>query len=122
MQKNNWHSDIDTQVGNKNSLEVQNKQYNEIDKQKVNIFPSHIEIQNHILYLKHYNDFIKNASFEFNYCFVCNEKTFMQILMICNISYLNIKMKKRRCSWQSYINAIDFGLVKPKCKKHEIHV
>jgi len=43
-----WHNDIDTQVGNKNSLEVQNKQDNDIDKQNVNIFPSHIEIQNHI--------------------------------------------------------------------------
>ncbi len=47
-----WHNDFDTQVGNKNSLEVQNKQDNDIDKQKVNIFPSHIEIQNHILCFK----------------------------------------------------------------------
>jgi hypothetical protein len=56
-----WHNDIDTQVGNKNSLEVQNKQDNDIDKQKVNIFPSHIEIQNHILCLKHYNEFMKKC-------------------------------------------------------------
>lgn len=74
--KQYWHNDIDTQVGNKNSLQVQNKQDNDIDKRKVNIFPSHIEIQNHILCLKHYNDFMKNASFKFNCCFVCNEKTF----------------------------------------------
>ncbi len=53
----------------KNSLEVQNKQDNDIDKQKVKKFPSHIEIQNHISCLKHYNDFMKNASFEFNCCF-----------------------------------------------------
>lgn len=90
-----WHKDIDTQVGNENSLEVQNKQDNDIDKQKVNIFPPHIEIQNHILRLKHYNDFMKNVSFEFNYFFVCNEKAFMQNLIICNISYLNIKMRKK---------------------------
>ncbi len=74
-----WHNDIDTQVGNKNSLEVQNKQDNDIDKQKVNIFPSHIEIQNRILSLKHYNNFMKNASFEFNCFFVCNEKLSFKI-------------------------------------------
>ncbi len=47
--KKYWHNDVDTQVGNKNSLHVQNKQDNDIDKRKVNIFPSHRNSKSHIM-------------------------------------------------------------------------
>jgi hypothetical protein len=56
---------------------------------KKSTFPPDIEIQNNISCLQKYNNFMKNVSFQFNSCCVCNEKKFMKWLIICNILYLN---------------------------------
>jgi len=37
---------------------------------------------------------MKNVSFQFNYCCVCNEKKIIKGLLICSILYLNKKLKK----------------------------
>jgi hypothetical protein len=70
--KRDWHNNIDVQIKNKKFT-------------KLNIFPSHILIQNNISCLQKYNNFIKVDSFEPNYCCVCNENYFWKELIICNI-------------------------------------
>jgi len=89
-------NDINTQVINTIFFEVKKKQKVDINIQKTNTFPLHIEIQNNISCLQQYNNFMKHISFQFNYCCVCNEKTFMKELTICSILDLNTKLKNMK--------------------------
>jgi hypothetical protein len=70
-----------------------NRQHKNIDMKKVSTFPPHIKIENDISCLKQFNNFMKNVSFTIDYCYVCDEKKFIQELIICNISYLNTTLK-----------------------------
>jgi hypothetical protein len=70
------------------------KQHKNIDMQKVSTFPPHIKFENDIPCLKQFHNFNKNVSFD--YCCVCDEKTFIQELIICNISYLNTTLKNMK--------------------------
>jgi hypothetical protein len=78
--KRNWHNNIDVQIKNTKFT-------------KLNIFPSHILIQNNISCLQQYNNFITNDSFKPNYCSSCNENFFWKELIMCNIKKLNKNMK-----------------------------
>ncbi len=46
-----------------------------------------------MLCLKQFNNFMKNVNFKFNCCYVCNEKKFMQYLIICHILNIDTKME-----------------------------
>jgi hypothetical protein len=89
-------NDINTQVINTNFFEVKKNQKVDINIQKTNTFPQHIEIQNNISCLQQYNNFMKHISFQFNCCCVCNEKTFMKELTICSILDLNTKLRNMK--------------------------
>ncbi len=57
--------------------------------QTPNTFPSQINTQNNISCLKQFNDFLKNSTFEFGCCCVCNENKYKHEFQICKIKNLN---------------------------------
>ncbi len=54
-----------------------NKQHKDVDVQNINTFLPHVKNENNISCLRQFNNFMKNVSFSFNYCCVCDEKTFI---------------------------------------------
>jgi hypothetical protein len=59
------------------NLKNSNKQHKDIDAQNISTFLPHVKIENNISCLRQFNNFMKNVSFTFNYCYVCDEKTFI---------------------------------------------
>ncbi len=50
-------------------------------------------MHNNMSCLKQFNNFIKKSNFEFGHCCICNEKKFIDELIICDISNLDSKLK-----------------------------
>jgi hypothetical protein len=71
------------------------EQHDDINMQKIYNFPSQIRIENNMLCLEQFNNFMKNVNFKFNCC-VCNEKKFMQDLIICHIIDINTKLENMK--------------------------
>jgi hypothetical protein len=72
--------------------------------QKVSTFPPHIKIENNISCLRQFNNFMKSVSLTFNYYCVCDEKTFIQGLIICNILDLNTTLTNMKTFKNSILN------------------
>jgi hypothetical protein len=72
--------------------------------QKKSTFPPHIKIENNISCFRQFNSFMKNVSLTFNYCCVCDEKTFIQELIICNILDLNTTLTNMKTLKNSILN------------------
>lgn len=72
------------------------KQHDDINMQKIYNFPPQKRIENNMLCLKQFNNFMKNVNFKFNCCCVCNEKKFMQDLIICHIIDINTKLENMK--------------------------
>jgi hypothetical protein len=72
--------------------------------QKVSTFPPHIKIENNISCLRQFNNFMKSVSLKFNYCCVCDEKAFIQELIMCNILDLNTTLTNMKTFKNSILN------------------
>jgi hypothetical protein len=71
------------------------KQHDDINMPKICNFPPQIIIEN-MLCLEQFNNFMKNVNFKFNCCCVCNEKKFMQDLIICHIIDIDMKLENMK--------------------------